>query len=42
MVKINDIIKDLIAGLSSRQKDIIESRFGLNGEELTLAAIGEK
>ena len=42
MVKINDIINDLTAGLSSRQKDIIESRFGLNGEELTLAAIGEK
>ncbi|MEK7635519.1 MAG: sigma factor-like helix-turn-helix DNA-binding protein [Patescibacteria group bacterium] len=42
MEKINNIIKDLIADLSSRQKDIIESRFGLNGEELTLAAIGEK
>ena len=42
MRKANSIIEDLISGLSPRQKDVIESRFGLNGDELTLAAIGEK
>lgn len=37
-----NIIENLISDLSERQKDVIESRFGLNGEELTLAVIGEK
>ena len=42
MVKMNNMIKYLISDLSPRQRDVIESRFGLNGDELTLAAIGEK
>ena len=42
MENINNIIKDLIFGLSPRQKDIIEQRFGLNGKRRTLAAVGKK
>lgn len=42
MGRINDIIKELISGLTPKQRDIIESRFGLSGEELTLQEIGDK
>lgn len=35
-------IKNLVSILSPRQKDVIEQRFGLNGEKRTLAAIGKK
>ncbi len=42
MENLNDIIKDLISGLSPRQKDIIEQRFGLSGKKRTLAAVGKK
>lgn len=43
MVKnLDEIIKNLFIGISPRQKDIIEQRFGLNGKNKTLAAIGKK
>ncbi len=42
MENINNIINDLISGLSPRQKDIIEQRFGLNGKKRTLATVGKK
>jgi hypothetical protein len=42
MVNFNETIKDLLSGLSPRQKDIIEQRFGLSGKKRTLAAIGKR
>ncbi len=42
MNNFNEVIKNLLSGLSSRQKDIIEQRFGLSGKKRTLAAIGNK
>lgn len=41
-MKIKETINSLIKHLDSREKEVIESRFGLKGEEKTLAAIGEK
>lgn len=34
------LVQNFLAGLSSRQKKILEGRFGLNGKYLTLAEIG--
>lgn len=42
MINLNETIKELLSGLSPRQKDIIEQRFGLNGKKRTLAAVGKK
>ena len=39
---LKEIINNLIKNLDVRQKDVITSRFGLKGEKLTLAAVGEK
>src|SRR3989344_1399763 len=40
---IKDFINHFLAGLDSRQKEVIKFRYGLNGhEELTLQAIGDK
>jgi hypothetical protein len=41
--KINNLIKNSLAGLSTRQKEILEGRYGLNNPEtLTLAELGDK
>ena len=42
MINFNEMIKELLSGLSQRQKDVIEQRFGLNGRKRTLAAVGKK
>ncbi|KKR88972.1 MAG: RNA polymerase sigma factor [Candidatus Wolfebacteria bacterium GW2011_GWA2_42_10] len=42
MANLKEIIEKLLENLSSRQKEIIEERFGLKGRKLTLAAIGKK
>ncbi|MEK7482063.1 MAG: sigma factor-like helix-turn-helix DNA-binding protein [Patescibacteria group bacterium] len=39
---LKEIINNLIKNLDVRQKDVITTRFGLKGEKLTLAAVGEK
>lgn len=39
---LKEIISNLIKNLDARQKDVITIRFGLKGEKLTLAAVGEK
>ncbi|MBI5306162.1 hypothetical protein HZB04_01040 [Candidatus Wolfebacteria bacterium] len=41
-MNINKTIKNFLSVLSERQRNIIEKRFGLNGEVLTLAAIGNQ
>lgn len=41
--KINNLIKFCLAGLSARQKEVVEGRYGLTGtESLTLAELGGK
>lgn len=41
--KINNLIKNSLSGLSSRQKEVLEGRYGLNNPEtLTLAELGDK
>lgn len=41
--KLNNLIKSCLAGLSPRQKEVIEGRYGLaGGESLTLAELGGK
>lgn len=42
MSNIKEVIENFLIGLSDRQREIIESRFGLKREIQTLAAIGEK
>lgn len=39
---VKEIINNLIKNLDARQKNVITIRFGLKGEKLTLAAVGEK
>ncbi|MEE8131588.1 MAG: sigma factor-like helix-turn-helix DNA-binding protein, partial [Candidatus Paceibacterota bacterium] len=42
-MNLNEIINNLIDNLTSRQKEILEGRFGLQtGQKMTLAALGEK
>ena len=41
--KLNNLIKLCLAGLSPRQKEVVEGRYGLTGSEgLTLAELGSK
>lgn len=41
--KVNNLIKTCLAGLSSRQKEVLEGRYGLNNSEaLTLAELGSR
>lgn len=40
-IDVKKLVKALLAGISPRQKKILEGRFGLGGELLTLAAIGD-
>ena len=42
MLNIKETIENFLTGLSDRQREVINSRFGLKGEIQTLAAIGEK
>lgn len=42
MPNIKETIESFLKDLSSRQREVIESRFGLKGKEQTLAAIGDK
>lgn len=42
MLNIKEIIENFLTGLSDRQREVVEIRFGLKGEIQTLAAIGEK
>lgn len=42
MINIKEIINNFLSDFSSKQKDVLEKRFGLNGEKQTLAAIGKK
>ena len=42
-ILVGKLIVDLMAGLSARQKEVLESRFGLkNKEKMTLAEIGDR
>lgn len=41
--KVNNLIKTCLGGLSSRQKEVLEGRYGLDGTEaLTLAELGSR
>lgn len=40
-LNVKNLVKNLLANLSPRQKKVLEGRFGLNGKSLTLAEIGQ-
>src|SRR3989338_5955866 len=40
-LNVKNLVKNLLADLSPRQKKVLEGRFGLNGKSLTLAEIGQ-
>ena len=42
MINYNKLCSDLFKGLSSRTREVIEKRFGFQGEKMTLEAIGQE